>query len=1278
MGAAELGTLDRTHHSAHNNAIVRHRNWVTSLKLEQWAVSLSARALLPQLLRRLVHATLESTAIRRAQFPSGEGVQRPDEDGLTETSSGNAKVPVGSAAWEIGCDKGIKGKAEDDFAKRTPNAQTTFVFVTPRKWTKKQDWCDEKRKLGLWSDVLTYDSADLEEWLELAPAVDIWLAHEIGLKPPGVCDLATHWKNLAASLRLPLTPSFALTDRKEAATKFREWLRGTPSALAVEAPSPAEVVDFIAGWAASLDAPEQAAVASRAIIVEEREAWRALAASGSRLLLIAGPQLELEAELVSEAVRQNHHVVVFASRHRRLQGTTLTLRRMFQSNLNDALRAAGANGADAQRIAREAGGSFTILKRLLSLNPALMRPRWCLGGEASALAPLLLAGAWDDNNPADKAILERLSGRPYAELLALANRLRVEHDAPVMRVGTGWMFVSRADSWRLLHWALTSDLLGRFEAIAIEVLSEANPAFELPADERYLASVRGKILKNSGALREGLAETLGLMGIIGATTEVGDACEPHIHAARVVRRLFDGADWLRWASLSGHLPDLAEAAPDDFLQAVEADLRRQAPELFKLFGQEGDGIFGGSPHTGLLWALEVLAWEPKCLGRAALALTCLASFDPGGHLCNRPANSLCDIFLSWFPHTNAPVPERLTVLARLLKQEPATAWKLLLGLLPKQHGFTSGTYKPKWQHWLDDWKEGVTHKDYRDFVVGVAELLVTNAADHIERWEGLAEHLDELPEPALDRVLAGIRELAGSPNTGLDRTRLWSLVRAEASKHRWAQGLEWALPESIVEKLEAAATCLAPADPVARNLWLFDSGVALHVGQHGQNYEETQKLLLERRIVALRKIWEAAGMDGLLQVARRASMPWEVGMASEKAQLPMHVSTVVPPLLVSEETPVRQFARGCFGSCYGSRGWSWLESMRLETWPVNQAVALLTIIPFQPKLWDFVASLGTAVEDGYWKQAYAHAAHLTEEQVMFVVGKLRAYRRPFSVLDFVNGARPGGMKFSEGFLLSVLEGAVVGTEPPDEKPGDLQMLRYHITELFQWLQQSPKTDETRLTRLEWACLKLLDGFQHSPVALHRLLSRDPHFFAEVMTHLYRAKSERGKPKEKASEATQDLAEGAYSLMKSWHRIPGRADGGTIEKSALVDWLTKAREECLKLDRLEVADLEIGEMLASAPADADGTWPCLAVRDAMEDLNSEEIFRGFEMGVMNSRGVTSRSLTEGGAQERTLVAKYQGLADGIRAGWPMVAATLQRIADSYAHQAKREDDYIHER
>ena len=563
-------------------------------------------------------------------------------------------------------------------------------------------------------------------------------------------------------------------------------------------------------------------------------------------------------------------------------------------------------------------------------------------------------------------------------------------------------------------------------------------------------------------------------------------------------------------------------------------------------------------------------------------------------------------------------------------------------------------------------------------MVGIADLLVSNAAGHVERWEGLAEHIDELPEPALDRVLVGFREISNGPCSDEQRARLWNLLRAVARKHRAAQGLEWALPESIVAKLEATVSALTPKDALERNTWLFASGVLFQIGQHGQELDERQKRLLERRIVALREVWDALGFEGILQLARRAGMAWEVGVVAEQTQLPFQAETALPPFLTAGERPLKQFAGGFLGRRFDSLGWNWLESLGLTAWPVEQAVALLVIIPFQPKLWELVAALGPEIENDYWKQAYAHAARLTEEQVMFVVTKLRACRRPFSVLDFVDGARHGGMKFSEDFLLSVLEGALLGTEAPDEKPGDVQMLQYHITELFECLQESPQTDESRLARLEWACLKLLDGFQHSPVALHRLLSRDSKFFAEVISHLYRAKSERGQPKGESDEVTQKLAEGAYGLMKSWGRLPGKRADGTIDKTVLVDWLTLAREECAKHDRKEVADVEIGEMLSNAPADLEGAWPCLAVRDAMEDINSEEILRGFEMGVFNQRGCFSKSMTEGGVQERELVNKYRKQAESIRAGWPMVAAALQRIADSYASDAKREDERLHER
>ena len=64
-----------------------------------------------------------------------------------------------------------------------------------------------------------------------------------------------------------------------------------------------------------------------------------------------------------------------------------------------------------------------------------------------------------------------------------------------------------------------------------------------------------------------------------------------------------------------------------------------------------------------------------------------------------------------------------------------------------------------------------------------------------------------------------------------------------------------------------------------------------------------------------------------------------------------------------------------------------------------------------------------------------------------------------------------------------------------------------------------------------------------------------------------------------------------------------------------------------------------------------------------------------MGVHNARGVVTRSLDEGGAQERELSAKYRSWAERLVFDYPYVASILERIADGYERDAEREDSEV---
>jgi len=102
---------------------------------------------------------------------------------------------------------------------------------------------------------------------------------------------------------------------------------------------------------------------------------------------------------------------------------------------------------------------------------------------------------------------------------------------------------------------------------------------------------------------------------------------------------------VQWASLNDLLPLLAEAAPREFLDAVEHALNSDPCPFDTVFAQEGPAIMGNNYLTGLLWALETLAWDAEYLTRVVVILGELAARDPGGNWANRPANSLAEILL---------------------------------------------------------------------------------------------------------------------------------------------------------------------------------------------------------------------------------------------------------------------------------------------------------------------------------------------------------------------------------------------------------------------------------------------------------------------------------------------------------------------------------------------------------------------------------------------------------------------------------------------------------
>ncbi len=365
----------------------------------------------------------------------------------------------------------------------------------------------------------------------------------------------------------------------------------------------------------------------------------------------------------------------------------------------------GLSETRARALTRKTARKLPIMRRFLIEEAGGPVPAWASLDAHDTLASLILVGQLDEDNENDRAVVGEIARRPYGEVAREITALMRGDDSPVTKVGSQWRLFSHEEAWHLLAPRLTADEVQRFEEAATEILSAASPEFELPIEERYLANIHGKVLPHSQTLRAGVARTLALMGTQGDRADHVPAVS-YLPTLIVRRALLDREGWQIWASLDKHLATLAEAAPETLLEAIEQSLSTQPGSTAALFAQEGGPFFGGASHTGLLWALERLAWSPDHFARVAMILARLAALDPGGQVSNRPSESIATMFLPWFRVSEASDAQRLDALDTLLRRFSAQGWKTLVGAYPTGHGFAVGRESPLWRPWGQD---GVPH-----------------------------------------------------------------------------------------------------------------------------------------------------------------------------------------------------------------------------------------------------------------------------------------------------------------------------------------------------------------------------------------------------------------------------------------------------------------------------------------------------------------------------------------------------------------------------------------
>ena len=883
---------------------------------------------------------------------------------------------------------------------------------------------------------------------------------------------------------------------------------------------------------------------------------------------------------------------------------------------------------------------------------------WAQHSDATYLVLAVLIGAWDEKSQRDRDTIAQLLDISYDEWLKKAREILHSPDSPLSLKNGIWKVVNRDELLRLLGSRILDQNLDTFKSLAVSTLNEPDPAFELPVEERYMASIHGKVLECSHILRKGIADGLAIL------SSMPDACsncsrgKVETTCLLVLREILSDADWILWGSLNNLLPTLAEATPEEFLVTVEKVLCMTPCPFEELFAKEGNGITGGNYLTGLLWALESLAWDEQYLIRVCVVLGELASHDPGGQWDNRPFNSLVTILLPWFPQTLASVDKRKVAVQTLLNEQPTIAWTLIIQLLPGQHRTSSGSHKPSWRKIIpDNWKESVTHQEYWQQASFYAELAVA-AADHdIERLSELIDHFDNLPKPAFDQL---IEVLVSQPVSILPeehRLPLWDRLTIFTNQHRRFHDTE----ENVISRLEQVAEQLAPTDPFNLYQHLFtDDDFDLY--EENDDWEEQAKKLDAKREKAISKILQKNGVEGVIRFAEAVTSARQVGYAFGVIADDVIEQALLPEFLDASDNKRKTFAAGFIWRRHHVKDWDWCDNINKSDWTPAQIGQFLACLPFTREAWDRSSIWLQQHEGEYWTRTGTNA-YRTDSDLSVAIEKLVEYGRPYAAISCLDRMRRAEQSTNIEQCVRVLIAAISSTEPTSSMRG------YHIVELIKLLQADPSVIQDELLKVEWAYLPLLDGHRGAvPHLLESRLANVPEFFCEIIQLIYRSNKEDQPPKE-PTEESKAIATNAWQLLRKWKTPPGTHKDGTFSEQHFTEWLQGVKLLCTESGHLEVALIRIGEVLIHAPADPDGLWIHRTVAAALNDRTADGLRNGFSTGTYNSRGV--HDVDPSGKPEKELAEQFRNKADEIEnAGFQRFAVTLRGLAESYDQDAER--------
>lgn len=961
------------------------------------------------------------------------------------------------------------------------------------------------------------------------------------------------------------------------------------------------------------------------------------------------------------AIPNNNNIFVYGEDEPCYARDKIILRRRTKRNIINALEKIGVNYREAYNMVDNTHGLYIPLrKKLFNVAEHDNQLEW-VKNHSDVVMAALLCGKWTEAT-GDVLIFEELSGKSYEECKKELERyLYMENPFIVHNISRrerNMQLASIEDAWEQLDIYITDELWDKFISLFKEVLIESEPIFEYPFEKHFEASIYAEKPEWSQTLKRGMIRTL-LMRAFYKGHEKNQKQIDH-----VISQVLDTiTNKERWGYISQYITDLCEASPESVLRKLKDELEHPQGMVELFEENDGDIITGRHYYTNVLWAVEQLIQQKKYVVQAVEWLWKVDSYNLKYSISNSPRTVLDIVFCAWLNECALSVDEKIRLAEKAIKNYP-NAWDIIVSRLPQgTDSICSPLNTPKYR--AIDEPDILYNQDVHKIYIKYLKMCVDSADVDVEKWGKLIQRIQwyemSIQNEVLEKLILSCRGMADK-----EKLKIKNQLRFEIYRHRYFSDADWSLPEEVLGKYESTMNEIVFSDKIYEYLYLFSPEfefpllhpVSYSREKHNESADQNQRLREEEIRVGFKEFKENKySLDKLIELAvQEENILGEVlaqfysdGMFDEEV---FHL------LMKKDKEGKHVFDYVKYLYRYGSvdlRGV--IEMLKRLSDNKNLLVNLISLDFIENDANALIAKEDEEIKTMYWSRNTGgrisdHAGH---QVFLWALNECEKYGTCDNYFELLYDVR-------EKISIQELYDATVKIS--DMKGGIASsMTIYYIGEILKELQDAFITDDEKcveLVSVEWLCRNILEWEQMR--CMQKRMKNDPKIYADLVGIVYKTEDD-----ESGNKGKGELASAVYAGFDKARFCPAEKDG-KVSYEALKKWVEEFKGLLIKQKQENLFEHLIGRLLAYSPNGADDYHPCEAVREIIEEYDSDSLRSSYIVAEENKRGVHT---VDAGKSELILHQRYLNNAEGLQAEYPKTADIYFTLSEDYKREAEYE-------